>query len=85
MIAAADSVISTVSSSIDFELSISLLSACRYSSSRADISLRPCTIFSSVEEIALSEFSTNFSRASAPVATVLSELMTKVLASAVAA
>ena len=36
-----------------------------------------------VDEIAFSEFSTNFRRASALVATVLSELTTKVLASAV--
>ena len=38
--------------------------------------------FSSVAEIACSEFSTNFSRASALLATAWSELMTKVLASA---
>ena len=52
-IAAADSVISATSSSIDFEFSISLVSACRYSSSSAAASLRPCTIFSSFDDIAL--------------------------------
>ena len=50
-----------------------------------ETSLMRCTIFSSFDEIACSEFSTNFRRASALVATVLSELTMKVLASAVAA
>ena len=63
MIAAAESVISVVSSSIALAFSISLASDCRYSSSSAEISLRPCTIFSSVREIACSVFSTNFRRA----------------------
>ena len=43
----------------------------------------PSRIFSLVDEIAFSEFSTNFRRASALVATALSELTTNVLASAV--
>ena len=70
MIAAAESAISAVSSSIDFAFSTSLLSACRYSSSSPAISLSACTIFSSVDDIAFSEFSTNLRRASALVATV---------------
>ena len=85
LIAAADSVISMVSSSISLELSTSLVSACRYSSSMPETSLIPCWIFSLVDEIAFSEPSTNFRRASALAAVALSELTTKVLASAVTA
>ena len=43
----------------------------------------PATILSSVDDIACSEFSTNLRRASALAATVWSELMTNVLASAI--
>ena len=71
VIAAAESAISATSSSIDFELSISLLSDCRYSSSSPAISLIAATILSSVDDIACSEFSTNLRRASALVATRL--------------
>ena len=83
--AAADSVISSVSSSISLALSTSLASDCRYSSSIPQTSLIPSRIFSLVDEIAFSEFSTNFRRASALFATVLSELTTNVLASPVTA
>ena len=83
--AVADSVISSVSSSISLALSTSLVSDCRYSSSIPPTSLIPSRIFSLVDEIAFSEFSTNFRRARALAATVLSELTTNVLASAVTA
>jgi hypothetical protein len=84
-IAAAESAISAVSSSISLEFSISLVSACRYSSSSAAASLRPWRIFSLVDVIACSAFSTNLRRASALAAAVWSALTTNVLASAVTA
>ena len=83
--AAAVSVISCVSPSISLALSISLASDCRYSSSMPATSLMPSRILGLVDEIAFSEFSTNFRRASALAAIVLSELTTNVLASAVTA
>ena len=67
-IASAESPISATSSSTCLELAISLASTFPYSSSRPATSFRPCKILSFFDDIAFIEFSTNLSRAIAPVA-----------------
>ncbi|OIQ68194.1 hypothetical protein GALL_502170 [mine drainage metagenome] len=69
MISVVDSAISAASSSTSLEFAISLLSACRYSSSCDEASLTACLTFSSVDGIACSAVSTNFRRAIALAAT----------------